>query len=138
MKIKRERRKRQKKEKEEEDAKKKKKPNKAMLAAMAEALAKQKEEEEKLRKEEEEKERAAKKEREKIKKAELKAAGKLLTPAQKAAKARADAMLEAMRAQGVDVPVVGEKRLTLKEKAKRMKQNKSKHVKEEEPKDIPA
>lgn len=137
-----------KKEKEEEESKKKKKPNKAMLAAMAEALAKQKEEEEKLRKEEEEKERAeeeriaaaiekkrkdeekkaAKKEREKIKKAELKAAGKLLTPAQKAAKARADAMLEAMRAQGVDVPVVGEKRLTLKEKAKRMKQNKSKHV----------
>merc|ERR1719508_533440 len=114
----------------EEDDKKKKKPNKAVLAAMQEALAKQKEEEERLQKEEEEKERlaeeafqakieakkkeeekkAAKKEREKLKKAELKAAGKLLTPAQKQAKLRAEAMLEAMRAQGVDVPAVGEKR----------------------------
>jgi len=123
------RKKRVKKDKEEED-KKKKKPNKAILAAMQEALAKQKEEEEKLKKEEEEKERlaeeafqaklaakkkeeerkAAKKEREKQKKAELKAAGKLLTPAQKQAKQRAEAMLEAMRAQGVDVPAVGEKR----------------------------
>merc|ERR1712096_539225 len=65
---------------------------KAVLAAMQEALAKQKEEEERL------------------KKAELKAAGKLLTPAQKQAKLRAEAMLEAMRAQGVDVPAVGEKR----------------------------
>ena len=37
--------------------------------------------------------------REKVKKAELKAAGQYLTPAQKAAKLRADAMLEAMRAQ---------------------------------------
>jgi len=118
-----------KKDKEEEE-KKKKKPNKAILAAMQEALAKQKEEEEKLQKEEEEKERlaeeafqakleakkkeeerkAAKKEREKQKKAELKAAGKLLTPAQKQAKQRAEAMLEAMRAQGVDVPAIGEKR----------------------------
>merc|ERR1712240_452749 len=118
-----------KKDKEEEE-KKKKKPNKAILAAMQEALAKQKEEEERLQKEEEEKERlaeeafqaklavkkkeeerkAAKKEREKQKKAELKAAGKLLTPAQKQAKQRAEAMLEAMRAQGVDVPAIGEKR----------------------------
>merc|ERR1719427_1390008 len=114
----------------EEDDKKKKKPNKAVLAAMQEALAKQKDEEERLKQEEEEKERlaeeafqakieakrkeeekkAAKKEREKQKKAELKAAGKLLTPAQKQAKLRAEAMLEAMRAQGVDVPAVGEKR----------------------------
>jgi len=114
----------------EEDEKKKKKPNKAILAAMQEALAKQKEEEERLQKEEEEKERlaeeafqaklaakkkeeekkAAKKEREKQKKAELKAAGKLLTPAQKQAKQRAEAMLEAMRAKGVDVPAIGEKR----------------------------
>eukprot|EP00092_Neocalanus_flemingeri_P001088 GFUD01001159.1.p1 GENE.GFUD01001159.1~~GFUD01001159.1.p1 ORF type:complete len:1171 (+),score=535.88 GFUD01001159.1:41-3553(+) len=118
-----------KKDKEEED-KKKKKPNKAVLAAMQEALTKQKEEEERLQQEEEETERlaeeafqakleakrkdeekkAAKKEREKQKKAELKAAGKLLTPAQKQAKLRAEAMLEAMRAQGVDVPAVGEKR----------------------------
>merc|ERR1712013_127214 len=58
----------------------------------------------------EEERKAAKKEREKQKKAELKAAGKLLTPAQKQAKQRAEAMLEAMRAQGVDVPAIGEKR----------------------------
>merc|ERR1712123_523263 len=81
--------------------KKKKKPNKAILAAMQEALAIQKEAEEK---------KAAKIEREKIKKAELKAAGKLLTPAQKQAKLRAESMLEARRAQGVDVPTIGEKR----------------------------
>lgn len=31
--------------------------------------------------------------------------GKWLTPAQKAAKARADAALEAMRAQGAEVPI---------------------------------
>ena len=31
--------------------------------------------------------------------------GKWLTPAQKAAKARADAALEAMRAQGAEVPL---------------------------------
>merc|ERR1712240_459777 len=109
-----------KKDKEEEE-KKKKKPNKAILAAMQEALAKQKEEEERLQKEEafqaklaakkkEEERKAAKKEREKQKKAELKAAGKLLTPAQKHAKQRAEEMLEAMRAQGVDVPAIGEKR----------------------------
>merc|ERR1712223_1877913 len=137
-----------KKEKEEEEAKKKKKPNKAILAAMAETLAKQKEEEERLRAEEEEKERleeervaaaiaakqreeekrAAKKEREKQKKDQLKAEGKWLTPAQKAAKARADAALEAMRAQGAEVPVAGEKKLTMKERVKLKKQNKSRHV----------
>ena len=37
--------------------------------------------------------------REKVKKAKLKAAGQYLTPALKAAKVWADAMLEAMRAQ---------------------------------------
>merc|ERR1712025_781259 len=71
--------------------------------------------EEKIRLEEEQKKRdeekkLAKKEREKQRKAELKAAGKLLTPAQKQAKARAEALLEARRAQGLDVPEVGEKR----------------------------
>merc|ERR1712051_739336 len=69
-----------------------------------------------------------KKEREKQKKEQLKAEGKWLTPAQKAAKARADAALEAMRAQGAEVPVVGEKKLTMKERAKLKKQNKSKHA----------
>ena len=51
----------------------------------------------------EEEKRAQKKEREKQKKEQLKAEGKWLTPAQKAAKARADAALEAMRAQGAEV-----------------------------------
>jgi len=115
---------------EEEKKSKVKKPNKAVVAAMQEVLAKQREEEERLARDAEERERQeeerikqkeeqkrleeerrqAKKEREKAKKAELKAQGKLLTPAQKAAKARAEAMLEAMRAQGIDVPAVGEKR----------------------------
>jgi len=145
-----------KKGKKEEEDKKKKKPNKAVLAAMQEALAKQKEEEERIRLEQEEKDRleeeafqakleakkkeeekrAAKKDREKQRKAELKAQGKLLTPAQKAAKARAEAMLEAMRAQGVDVPTIGEKRPKPGTR-KRMNQQKMKHqqeaTKEEEP-----
>merc|ERR1712037_646083 len=76
----------------------------------------------------EEEKRAQKKEREKQKKEQLKAEGKWLTPAQKAAKARADAMLEAMRAQGAEVPVAGEKKLTMKKRSRLKKQNKSKHV----------
>merc|ERR1719447_1447930 len=79
-------------------------------------------------KQREEEKRAAKKEREKQKKDQLKAEGKWLTPAQKAAKARADAALEAMRAQGAEVPVAGEKKLTMKERAKLKKQNKSRHA----------
>merc|ERR1712013_884097 len=67
-------------------------------------------------------------EREKQKKDQLKAEGKWLTPAQKAAKARADAALEAMRAQGAEVPVAGEKKLTMKERAKLKKRNKSRHA----------
>merc|ERR1711962_220808 len=82
----------------------------------------------KKEKEREEEKRAAKKEREKQKKDQLKAEGKWLTPAQKAAKARADAALEAMRAQGAEVPVAGEKKLTMKERAKLKKQNKSRHA----------
>jgi len=119
-----------KKKKGEKDDKKKKKPNKAMLAAMQEALNEQKRLEEQRIKEEEERERLeeekekarqeaariaeekrlAKKEREKQKKAELKAQGKILTPAQKAARDRAEASLAALRAQGIDVPVPGEKK----------------------------
>ena len=119
-----------KKGKKEEEDKKKKKPNKAVLAAMQEALAKQKEEDEKRQREEEEKERLAeeafqaklkakeleeekkrlKKEKEKLKKEELKKQGLLLSKAEREKKARAEAMLAAMRAQGVDVPAIGEKR----------------------------
>ena len=89
----------------EEEAKKKKGPNKAILAAMAETLARQKEEEDRLRMKEEakyraeeervaaaiekkqkdEEKRAVKKEREKVKRAQLKAEGRLFTPAQKLA-----------------------------------------------------
>lgn len=142
-----------KKGKKEEEDKKKKKPNKAVLAAMQELLQKQKDEEERLEREadeaerlatEKEKEReeqkkkddekrAAKKEKERLKKAELKAAGKLLTPAQKLAKQRAEAMLEAMRAQGVDVPVPGEKRLRPGAKPRKRQTQKQAEEKEESP-----
>merc|ERR1712037_734389 len=89
----------------------------------AEEDEKERQEEERVRlaietKRKEEEKRAQKKEREKQKKEQLTAEGKWLTPAQKAAKARADAALEAMRAQGAEVPVVGEKKLTMKERAK--------------------
>lgn len=63
---------------------------------------------ENLRLEAERKEK--KKQREHERKARLKAEGKLLTAKQKLDKARAQAMLDALRAQGVDVPEVGEKR----------------------------
>ena len=39
--------------------------------------------------------------------------GKWLTPAQKAAKARADAALEAMRAQGAEVPLLFKSNLSI-------------------------
>lgn len=51
-----------------------------------------------------------KKQREHERKARLKAEGKLLTAKQKLDKVRAQAMLDSLRAQGVDVPEVGEKR----------------------------
>jgi len=121
--------KKKKKKKKEEEEKKTKKPGNKMLAAMKEALIKTQEEEERLKKEFEDKEREAeererlraeqkqkdeekkalKKQREKERLAKLKAEGKLLTAKQKQEKARAEAMLAAMRAQGVDVPQIGEK-----------------------------
>lgn len=63
---------------------------------------------ENLRLEAERKEK--KKQREQERKARLKAEGKLLTAKQKLDKARAQAMLDSLRAQGVEVPEVGEKR----------------------------
>ncbi|XP_047989977.1 eukaryotic translation initiation factor 5B isoform X1 [Leguminivora glycinivorella] len=110
-------------EKEEKDDKGKKGPAKKTIAAMQEALKKIKEEEERLKKEEEErikqeeererqrleairleKERKErKKQKEKDRKERLKAEGKLLTPKQKAEKARAQAMLESLKAQGIEV-----------------------------------
>merc|ERR1711936_1479427 len=61
-------------------------------------------------KELEEEKKRLKKEKEKLKKEELKKQGLLLSKAEKEKKARAEAMLAAMRAQGVDVPAKGEKR----------------------------
>ncbi|XP_046651250.1 eukaryotic translation initiation factor 5B-like [Daphnia pulicaria] len=114
------------------DPKKDKKggPGKKAIAAMQETLRKIKEEEDRIRREEEEAERKAeeeerirleqerkeqerrdlKKQREKEKRDRLKAEGKFLTPKQRAAQARSQASLEILRAQGVDVPLIGEKR----------------------------
>ncbi|KAL0121300.1 hypothetical protein PUN28_008754 [Cardiocondyla obscurior] len=97
---------------------------------MQEALKKLKEEEEKAKREEEERikqeelreqarleqlrleqERKEKKKlKEKQRKERLKAEGKLLTTKQKQDRARAQAMLEALKAQGFDLPDVGEKK----------------------------
>ncbi|KAL9902323.1 eukaryotic translation initiation factor 5B [Glossina fuscipes] len=121
-------------EAEEENKKdmKKKGMSSAMVAAMQERLKKIKEEEERQRKveeervrQEEERERlrleavrleAERKEKKKQKEAErkarLKAEGKLLTKRQKEDRARAQAMLEALKAQGVEIPDPTEKRPT--------------------------
>uniref|UniRef100_UPI00398EE9C0 eukaryotic translation initiation factor 5B n=1 Tax=Pristiophorus japonicus TaxID=55135 RepID=UPI00398EE9C0 len=121
-----EKKKKDKKKKKEKDEKEKKKagPSKATVKAMQEALARLKEEEERQKREEEERlqqleeleakrleqekleqeRREKKKQKEKERKERLKKEGKLLTKAQKDAKARAEATLELLRAQGVDVP----------------------------------
>lgn len=116
-----------------EEAKEKDKgkgPGKKTIAAMQEALKKLKEEEERLKKEEEERirqeelreqarleqvrleqERKEKKKlKEKQRKERLKAEGKLLTTKQKQDRARAQAMINALKAQGLDLPDVGEKK----------------------------
>ncbi|XP_065075609.1 eukaryotic translation initiation factor 5B [Ochlerotatus camptorhynchus] len=107
--------------------KKKKGPNKAAIALMQERLKAIREEEERLQREEEEKQRLAeeaelyhqeqlrleqekkerKKQKEKERKERLKAEGKLLTAKQKLDRMRAQAMLEALKAQGVEIPEVG-------------------------------
>lgn len=112
-------------------AKKKKGPGKAMVAAMQEALKKKKEDEERMQKQEEERiklleeaedqrqeqlrleqeKKEKKKQKEKDRKERLKAEGKLLTNKQKADKARAEAMIESLKAQGAAVPGAGEKRV---------------------------
>lgn len=97
---------------------------------MQEALKKLKEEEERLKREEEERirqeelreqarleqlrleqERKEKKKlKEKLRKERLKAEGKFLTTKQKQDRARAQAMIEALKAQGFDLPEIGEKK----------------------------
>ncbi|XP_063809440.1 eukaryotic translation initiation factor 5B isoform X2 [Pseudophryne corroboree] len=116
--------KKKKKGEKEEKEKKKKGPSSATVKAMQEALAKMKEEEERLKREEEERMRRLeemeakrleeerleqerkekKKQKEKERKERLKKEGKLLTKAQKEARARAVATLKVLQAQGVEVP----------------------------------
>ncbi|CAH1267270.1 EIF5B [Branchiostoma lanceolatum] len=116
--------KKKKKGEKEEKEEKRKGPSKAMVKAMQEALKIKQEEEERLQREEEERisrleeaeearreqerlekeKREKKKQKEKERKERLKKEGKLLTPAQKMQRKRAEEMLEAMRAQGFDVP----------------------------------
>uniref|UniRef100_H3CM73 Eukaryotic translation initiation factor 5B n=1 Tax=Tetraodon nigroviridis TaxID=99883 RepID=H3CM73_TETNG len=88
-------------------------PSKATVKAMQEALAKMKEEEERLRREEEERQRRLeelerqRQEQERLeqeRKERLKKEGKLLTKAQREARARAEATLKVLQAQGVEVP----------------------------------
>ncbi|XP_055325109.1 eukaryotic translation initiation factor 5B [Sitodiplosis mosellana] len=113
-----------------EKDKKKKGPSQAMVAAMQERLQKIKEEEERQKREAEEKMRQheeierlrlekvrleaerkeKKKQREKERKERLKAEGKLLTTKQKQDQARAQAMLESLRAQGIELPEAGAKK----------------------------
>ncbi|KAK3530221.1 hypothetical protein QTP86_020154 [Hemibagrus guttatus] len=109
---------------EKEEKEKKKGPSKAAVKAMQEALARMKEEEERAKREEEERERRMaeleaqrleqerleaerkekKKQKDKERKERLKKEGKLLTKSQKEARARAEATLRALQAQGVEVP----------------------------------
>ncbi|KAI5089998.1 eukaryotic translation initiation factor 5B isoform X3 [Silurus meridionalis] len=109
---------------EKEEKEKKKGPSKATVKAMQEALARMKEEEERAKREEEERERRLaeleaqrleqerleaerkekKKQKDKERKERLKKEGKLLTKSQKEARARAEATLRALQAQGVEVP----------------------------------
>ncbi|CAL8306743.1 unnamed protein product [Merluccius merluccius] len=113
-----------KKKKKVEKEEKKKGPSKATVKAMQEALAKMKEEEESVKREEEERirkleemeqqrleqerleleKREKRKQKEKERKERLKKEGKLLTKSQKEARARAEATLKMLQAQGVDVP----------------------------------
>ncbi|KAJ8936191.1 hypothetical protein NQ314_012461, partial [Rhamnusium bicolor] len=114
----------------EETDKEKKSPGKKTIAAMQEALKKLKEEEERLKREEEERikreeeaenarlealrleqeRKERKKQKEKERKERLKAEGKLLTAKQKADRARAQALIDSLKAQGVELPDVGERK----------------------------
>ncbi|XP_062383535.1 eukaryotic translation initiation factor 5B [Sardina pilchardus] len=109
---------------EKEKEEKKKGPSKATVKAMQEALARMKEEEERIKREEEERiqrmeemeaqrleqerleqeRKEKKKQKDKERKERLKKEGKLLTKAQKEARARAEATLKMLQAQGIEVP----------------------------------
>uniref|UniRef100_A0A8C0IC53 Eukaryotic translation initiation factor 5B n=1 Tax=Bubo bubo TaxID=30461 RepID=A0A8C0IC53_BUBBB len=132
-------------EKEEKEKEKKKGPSKATVKAMQEALAKMKEEEERAKREEEERIRRLeeleakrkeeerleqerkerKKQKEKERKERLKKEGKLLTKTQREARARAEATLKLLQAQGVEVPSkdsVPKKRPIYEDKKKKKQQ----------------
>nr|CAD7410006.1 unnamed protein product [Timema cristinae] len=114
----------------EDAGKEKKGPGKKTIAAMQEALKKIRDDEEKAAREEEEQLRRLeeeekarqeqlkleqerkerKKQKEKERKERMKAEGKLLTQKQKTDRARAQALLDALKAQGLDMPNVGEKK----------------------------
>ncbi|EDW33684.1 GL13259 [Drosophila persimilis] len=116
-------------EEEKKDGKKKG-MSAAMVAAMQEQLKKRKEEEERLERLEEERNRLAdereearleavrleaekkekKKQREAERKARLKAEGKLLTKKQKEDRARAQALLDSLKAQGLEIPDPNDRR----------------------------
>lgn len=137
--------------KEEKDPKAKKAgPAKKQIAAMQEALKKMKEEEERVKREEEERikreeeaevarlealrleqeRKEKKKQKEKEKKERLKAEGKLLTAKQKADRARAQALIDSLKAQGVELPDVGEKKPRPGTRIKPGKQKKDQAVQE--------
>jgi len=123
-KDKKKKKKKKKKAEEEEKSKKTKKPGKSAILKMQEALEEVKREEARLIAEAEAKERALeeaenqrleklrleqerkekKKQKDKERKDRLKKEGKLLTPAQKEQKRKAEAMLEAMKQQGLIIP----------------------------------
>ncbi|XP_041511472.1 eukaryotic translation initiation factor 5B isoform X2 [Microtus oregoni] len=116
--------KRTEKDEKEKEKEKKKGPSKSTVKAIQEALAKLKEEEERQKREEEERikrleeleakrkeeerleqeKRERKKQKEKERKERLKKEGKLLTKSQREARARAEATLQHLKAQGVGVP----------------------------------
>ncbi|XP_075419349.1 eukaryotic translation initiation factor 5B [Tenrec ecaudatus] len=141
-------------EKEEKEKEKKKGPSKATVKAMQEALAKLKEEEERQKREEEERikrleeleakrkeeerleqeKRERKKQKEKERKERLKKEGKLLTKSQREARARAEATLKLLQAQGVEVPSkdsLPKKRPIYEDKKKKKTQLENKEVSEQ-------
>ncbi|XP_017843089.1 eukaryotic translation initiation factor 5B isoform X2 [Drosophila busckii] len=134
---------------EEKKDTKKKGMSSAIVAAMQEQLRKRKEEEERLQKAEEERMRledereearleavrleAEKKEKKKQKEAErkarLKAEGKLLTKKQKEDRARAQALLDSLKAQGLEIPDPSDRRAP--RPGTRIRPNKKKNAKDE-------
>lgn len=143
----------------DEEKEAKKGPGKKTIAAMQDALKKLKEEEERIRREQEEQERREdeaetarleairleqerkdkKKRKEKERKERLKAEGKLLTSKQKTDRVRAQALIDSLKAQGLELPDVGERK---HRPGTRVKTNKSlkqqTSVDKSEPSDIPA